>query len=362
MKIKEAAALCGLTEKAIRLYENRGLISPKTEEKNGRLYREYDEDCIRMLKTAAILRRADFTLEQIGEMKSSPEKIPEIFSSYRRTLEENGNKLDLLRTAAGRMEDTSFSGIDDFADRLACLMDEAEHPSDSTAEEDESWDEEVTGIAALWMMIPKKLRVGIFISVSLLLAAVLILHCLCQTTPVSFTQEGVLYHRGSGEITPVSVTFDGVLKQFVWRDDYFTGKLEFEGFSVYDVMGSSRKLTGDALGGFYDQLKIYYEDFWADAACWSYGRNTNALIKYKNNDYMLEFILLHIDGMENTDDFSLICPVKELYDDGSGGYWTSDTGHYLVFPAETQDDAEFAVRRLWDDYNEKYPSDMPIDE
>ncbi|MBR5871466.1 MAG: MerR family DNA-binding transcriptional regulator, partial [Clostridia bacterium] len=29
MQIKEAAALCGLTEKAIRLYEEKGLITPQ---------------------------------------------------------------------------------------------------------------------------------------------------------------------------------------------------------------------------------------------------------------------------------------------------------------------------------------------
>ena len=36
MQIKEAAALCGLTEKAIRLYEEKGLITPTYTEKNGR--------------------------------------------------------------------------------------------------------------------------------------------------------------------------------------------------------------------------------------------------------------------------------------------------------------------------------------
>ena len=36
MKIKQAAATCGLTEKAIRLYEEKGLITPSYTEKNGR--------------------------------------------------------------------------------------------------------------------------------------------------------------------------------------------------------------------------------------------------------------------------------------------------------------------------------------
>ena len=38
MKIKEAAEKLGLTEKAIRLYEDKGLIAPPITEINGRKY------------------------------------------------------------------------------------------------------------------------------------------------------------------------------------------------------------------------------------------------------------------------------------------------------------------------------------
>ncbi|MBQ8577183.1 MAG: MerR family transcriptional regulator, partial [Clostridia bacterium] len=68
MHIKEAAALCGLTEKAIRLYEEKGLITPTLTEKNGRMFRDYDENTVAALKTVAALRRAFFSLEQIAEM------------------------------------------------------------------------------------------------------------------------------------------------------------------------------------------------------------------------------------------------------------------------------------------------------
>ena len=190
---------------------------------------------------------------------------------------------------------------------------------------------------------------------------VFVIHTLCLTTPVQITKQGVLYNRESGEVTPVTLTMDGNLKRFVWRDDYFTGKLDFDGFSVYgDLVGNSPRLTGNELAGFFDRLKLYYEEFWTDAECWSYGRNTNSLITYKKDDLQINFMMLHMDDIEDIDKFSLVCPVREL--DGNGGYWSSDTGHYLVFPAETQDDAEFAVRRMWDMYNEEFSPDMPIDE
>lgn len=62
MKIKEATLATGLTERAIRLYEEHGLISPSVTVKNGRDFRDYTEENITRLKTIAALRRALFTL------------------------------------------------------------------------------------------------------------------------------------------------------------------------------------------------------------------------------------------------------------------------------------------------------------
>jgi DNA-binding transcriptional MerR regulator len=101
MKIKEAAALCGLTEKAIRLYEAKGLIHPVSEERGGRTFRDYDDACIRELMTVGILRHANFSMEQIGEMQTSPERIPEIFAAYREEIRANAAQLSAL---AARIE------------------------------------------------------------------------------------------------------------------------------------------------------------------------------------------------------------------------------------------------------------------
>lgn len=46
MKIKEAALATGLTERAIRLYEEHGLISPSVTVKNGRDFRDYTEETL----------------------------------------------------------------------------------------------------------------------------------------------------------------------------------------------------------------------------------------------------------------------------------------------------------------------------
>lgn len=122
MKIKEAAAYCGLTEKAIRLYESKGLICPRTEEKNGRLYREYDADTVRTLLTVGTLRRAGFSMEQISVMQTQPERIPEVFAVYREEVRENAQRLTALSFAMDSLEGGKLPSLDEFASRLAAAM------------------------------------------------------------------------------------------------------------------------------------------------------------------------------------------------------------------------------------------------
>ena len=96
MRIKEAAEKSGLTEKAIRLYEEKGLITPAITEINGRKFRDYDEATVALLRTIGGLRRSFFSLEQIAAMQTSPERIPEIFSQYRAELQEQYDRLGML--------------------------------------------------------------------------------------------------------------------------------------------------------------------------------------------------------------------------------------------------------------------------
>jgi len=86
MKIKEAAQCTGLTEKAIRFYEQKHLITPQTYELNGRTFREYSEENIRDLRHIAVLRRSFFTVEQIRTILAERERTPEVFRQYRQTL------------------------------------------------------------------------------------------------------------------------------------------------------------------------------------------------------------------------------------------------------------------------------------
>ena len=86
MKIKEVAAQTGLTEKAIRFYESKKLITPQSYELNGRTFRVYTEENIRTLTEIAVLRRAFFSVGQIQEILGDPCRTEEVFRAYRESL------------------------------------------------------------------------------------------------------------------------------------------------------------------------------------------------------------------------------------------------------------------------------------
>ena len=104
MRIKEAARRTGLTEKTIRYYENRGLVLPDTEERNGRTWRDYTEDHIRLLEAVAILRRAQFHVEEIDAILADPGSIPEVLDEVGRRVEKTYETLGRLRGELKRRE------------------------------------------------------------------------------------------------------------------------------------------------------------------------------------------------------------------------------------------------------------------
>ena len=119
MQIKEAAAKCGLTEKAIRLYEEKGLITPSYTEINGRKFRDYDDETVAQLQMIAGLRQSFFSLEQIAAMQNTPEDIPAIFSEYRDELRGKFRELEGLLERADAITPASLTSADALAQALS---------------------------------------------------------------------------------------------------------------------------------------------------------------------------------------------------------------------------------------------------
>ncbi len=83
MKIKEVSERTKLTERAIRLYIENGLISPSVNESySGRRNVDFSEDDVKRLKNISVLRKAEFSISEIKLMQSQPEKSKDVLREF----------------------------------------------------------------------------------------------------------------------------------------------------------------------------------------------------------------------------------------------------------------------------------------
>ncbi len=118
MKLKEVCESTGLSRKTIRLYEEKGLLVPQMERRNGRDYREYTPEDVKKLREIATLRRAWFTMDEIARMQQDPEAIGEIFPQYLQWLENQKETLDQLLSAARTIEPGTVQNIEELSRRM----------------------------------------------------------------------------------------------------------------------------------------------------------------------------------------------------------------------------------------------------
>lgn len=111
MKLKEVCEATGLTRKTIRLYEEKGLLVPHKEERNGREYREYTPEDVERLREIATLRRAWFTMDEIARMQQDPEAIREILPQYLQWLEAQQQTLRQLLSAARAIDPEQVKSV-----------------------------------------------------------------------------------------------------------------------------------------------------------------------------------------------------------------------------------------------------------
>ena len=102
MKISDVCKITGLTRRTVRFYEEKGLITPKSESRNGKSFREYDDDDIKRLTAVADLRKLEFSIEEISGMIDAPDSIGGLVRERRIALsEEIGVKKEILSVLEG---------------------------------------------------------------------------------------------------------------------------------------------------------------------------------------------------------------------------------------------------------------------
>ena len=86
MKIGEVAKRTALTEKAIRVYVDNGLVKPTVEQTTHRNSYDFTEENIRELERIGIFRKAGFSIFEISVIQREPERLPELIQSKRDSL------------------------------------------------------------------------------------------------------------------------------------------------------------------------------------------------------------------------------------------------------------------------------------
>ncbi len=83
MKIKEVSEKTDLTERAIRLYIENGLVAPSVNESySGRRNVDFSDGDVETLKNISVLRKAGFSIGEIKLIQSQPEKSKEVLQEF----------------------------------------------------------------------------------------------------------------------------------------------------------------------------------------------------------------------------------------------------------------------------------------
>lgn len=170
MRIKEVCKETGLTDKAIRLYINSRLISPSyTENYAGRKNYSFDSNDVETLKKIAILRRYNFSVNDIKQMLESNESIPAILENHLSNTQHNVEESSMILTNLNNAHDNFITTIDELCDVLSENL------------EQNNFDI-INAVNSLWNKIKSKIPllaavciIGFFVSVLLLIVLTVLL-------------------------------------------------------------------------------------------------------------------------------------------------------------------------------------------
>ena len=114
MKMKKACEATNLTERAIRLYISKGLITPG--QKDGLI--DFTPEDIQHLRDIGCLRQMDFTMEQIGAMIANAEEIPDILTARRDAAQAGSAHEEAVFAALSNLNATELTDLHALADSI----------------------------------------------------------------------------------------------------------------------------------------------------------------------------------------------------------------------------------------------------
>lgn len=131
MKMKDVIRLTGLTDRAVRLYIDSGLIAPEiTENHAGRKNIEFSESDVALLRNVALLRKAGFAIAEIKTLLSDSENARSVVDAFI----ENGdkeieNKAEIIAKLKGIRSDKEIT-LETVCDALSATVSAAKVPDE----------------------------------------------------------------------------------------------------------------------------------------------------------------------------------------------------------------------------------------
>ena len=122
LRIGQVAGCTGMSAKALRLYEARGLLKPSSHSPSG--YRLYGPDALQRLMQIALLKRAGFSLAETGLLLArdghrAAEVLAMRIAALERDLTTKSKALASLRLAARRLGSASTLNVDELLESIA---------------------------------------------------------------------------------------------------------------------------------------------------------------------------------------------------------------------------------------------------
>ncbi|MBN8738575.1 MAG: hypothetical protein BGP24_11660 [Lysobacterales bacterium 69-70] len=122
LRIGDLARRSGVSAKALRLYEQRGLLHPAAHSAAG--YRLYDAGSLAALSRIVVLRRAGFSLAEIGQLltrdaTAAAQLLAVRIATLERECAERTQALQSLRALAQRVVSPSTLDLDELVETIA---------------------------------------------------------------------------------------------------------------------------------------------------------------------------------------------------------------------------------------------------
>ena len=138
LRIGQIAESSGVSAKALRLYEQRGLLKPCAHSEAG--YRLYGPDALRRLMQIVVLKRSGFTLAQIDGVLSSAAStigtlLGERIEALQRDMADKAKALQTLQSIARHVDSASTLSLDQLLESISMSTKTQMHAPDSSREE-----------------------------------------------------------------------------------------------------------------------------------------------------------------------------------------------------------------------------------